>query len=131
MTAAPRPLAFPGAIYDARGRNLDSAVPDLRQEDLDVHPHRFLVTDRNAAPVARMWVLADDAVTAAIHPPSRMECSTVDHRPELVLAGVQDHVVEAADQAGLVLAQGDRLGPIALGAPQLLRDTQELREEQA
>lgn len=32
MTAT---LAFPGSIYDARGRGLDSAIPDLRQEDLD------------------------------------------------------------------------------------------------
>ena len=51
MTVLPS-LAFPGAIFDARGRSLDS----LRQEDLDAYPHRFLVTaNGSAVSLRRGW----------------------------------------------------------------------------
>jgi len=57
---------FPGAIYDGQGKSLDPTIPDLLQDQLDGYPHRFMVTDRDTAPVARVWLLADDATPAAI-----------------------------------------------------------------
>ena len=80
----PRPPHTPGcpsAIYDADGRNLNPTLPDLRQSDLEVCPHRALVTDRDAALVARIWLLADDATPAAIPPVLMTEAV------QLVLAG--------------------------------------------
>ena len=75
------PLAFPGTIYDANGRSLDPDVPDLQQADMDAYPHRSLVTDRDVAPVARLWLLADDATPAAVAPVLMAEAV------QLVLAG--------------------------------------------
>jgi len=60
--------SFPGAIYDGQGKSLDPTVPDLLQEQLDRYPHRSMVTDRDVAPVARVWLLADDATPDAIPP---------------------------------------------------------------
>jgi len=57
---------FPGAIYDGQGKSLDPTIPDLLQEELDGYPHRSMVTDRDAAPVARVWLLANDATPDAI-----------------------------------------------------------------
>lgn len=65
MTAR-APLDFPGAIYTATGRSLDPGIRDLIQDEIDAYPHRSLVTDRDRAPVARVWVLADDATPAAV-----------------------------------------------------------------
>ncbi len=58
--------SFPGAIYDGQGKSLDPTVPDLLQEQLDGYPHRSMVTDRDVAPVARVWLLANDATPDAI-----------------------------------------------------------------
>lgn len=41
-------------------------IPDLLQEQLDSYPHRSMVTDRDLAPVARVWLLAYDATPDAI-----------------------------------------------------------------
>ncbi len=57
---------FPGIIYDGQGKSLDPTVPDLLQEQLDGYPHRSMVTDRDVAPVARVWLLASDAMPDAI-----------------------------------------------------------------
>lgn len=73
--------SFPGAIYDGQGKSLDPTVPDLLQEQLDDYPHRSMVTDRDAAPVARVWLLADDATPDAIPPILMIEAV------RLVLAG--------------------------------------------
>ena len=59
---------FPGSIYDADGKSLDPTVPDLLQEQLDAYPHRSMVTDRDVAPVARVWLLANNAEFAGVHP---------------------------------------------------------------
>lgn len=72
---------FPGAIYDGRGASLDPTMPDLVQDQLDACPHRSLVTDRDAAPITRVWLLANDATPDAIPPVLMLE--TV----KLVLAG--------------------------------------------
>jgi len=72
---------FPGAIYDGQGKSLDLTIPDLLQEQLDGYPHRSMVTDRDAAPVARVWLLADDATPDAIPPILMIEAV------KLVLAG--------------------------------------------
>ncbi len=73
--------SFPGAIYDGQGKSLDPTVPDLLQEQLDGYPHRSMVTDRDVAPVARVWLLADDATPDAIPPILMIEAV------RLVLAG--------------------------------------------
>ena len=57
------------------------AIPDLLQEQLDGYPHRSMAADRDAAPVARVWLLADDATPDAI--PSVLMIEAV----RLVLAG--------------------------------------------
>ena len=60
---------FPGSMFDANGRSFDPTVPDLLQEQLDDYPHRSMVTtDQDVAPVARVWLLADDATPNAIPP---------------------------------------------------------------
>ncbi len=73
--------SFPGAIYDGEGKSLDPTIPDLLQEQLDGYPHRSMVTDRDVAPVARVWLLADDATPDAIPPILMIEAV------RLVLAG--------------------------------------------
>lgn len=73
--------SFPGTIYDGQGTSLDPTVPDLVQDQLDAYPHRSLVTDRNAAPIVRVWLLANDATPDAI--PSVLMIEAV----KLVLAG--------------------------------------------
>ena len=74
-------ISFPGGIYDADGRSLDLTMPDLEQDQIDGCSHRFLVSDRKSVPVARVWVLADDATPDAIHP------VIVSDAVELILAG--------------------------------------------
>ncbi len=81
--------SFPGSIHDANGKSLDPTVPDLLQEHLDDYPHRSMVTDRDVAPVARVWLLANDATPDAIHP------IIMSNAVELVLSG----------KAVLILAQ--------------------------
>ena len=73
--------SFPGGIYDADGKSLDLTMPDLLQEQIDGCPHRFLVSTRNSAPVARVWLLANDATPDAIPPVLMIEAV------KLVLAG--------------------------------------------
>jgi hypothetical protein len=58
--------SFPGTIYDGDGKSLDPTVPDLAPEQVDACPHRSLVTDRDAAPIVRVWLLAEDATPDAI-----------------------------------------------------------------
>ena len=60
--------SFTGSIYDADGKSFDPSIPDLLQEQLDDYPHRSMVTDREEAPVARIWVLANNATPDAIPP---------------------------------------------------------------
>ena len=73
--------SFPGAIYDGEGKNLDPTVPDLLQEQIDNSPYSSMVTKRAPAPVARAWLLADDATPDAIPPAIMAEAVS------LVLAG--------------------------------------------
>ena len=73
--------SFPGGIYDGQGANLDPTVLDLTQDQIDACPHRSLVTDRDAAPIIRVWLLADDATPDAIPPVLMIEAVN------LVLAG--------------------------------------------
>ena len=73
--------SFPGAIYNGQGKSLDPTVPDLAQEQIDACPHRSMVTDRNLAPIVRVWLLANDATPDAIPPVLMTEAV------KLVLAG--------------------------------------------
>ncbi len=82
MKADMEPTAgFPGTTYEGQGKSLDLTVPDLLQEQLDDYPHRSIITDRDVAPVARVWLLANGATLDAI--PSM----TISETVRLVLAG--------------------------------------------
>ena len=60
--------SFPGAVFNAGGVSLDPTIPDLTEEKLVEYPHRSMVARDGAAPVARVWLLANDATFAAVHP---------------------------------------------------------------
>ena len=68
-------------MFDADGKSLGPTIPDLLQGQLDDYPHRSMVTDRDLAPVARVWLLANDATPDAIPPIIMAEAV------KLVLAG--------------------------------------------
>jgi len=72
---------FPGTMFNAEGANLDAAIPDLTQDKLDEYPHRSMVAQDGAAPIARVWLLADDATFTAVNP------VIANGAIELVLAG--------------------------------------------
>ncbi len=59
---------FPGTMFEAKGVSLDPAIPDLTKESLDEYPHRSMVARDGAAPIARVWLLSDEATFAAIDP---------------------------------------------------------------
>jgi len=73
---------FPGTIYNADGNALSPPAPPLAQDQIDAGPHRSMVTTGGLAPVARVWLLADDATPAAIPPPF------LDEAVRLVAAGM-------------------------------------------
>ena len=73
--------SFPGTIYNGEGTSLDPTVPDLTQEQIDACPHRSLVSDQNSAPIARIWLLANDAASDTIHQ------AIMNEAVELVRAG--------------------------------------------
>ncbi len=81
----PRMTSFPGFVYDGQGQSLDPTVPDLVQEQFDACPHRSLVAEHDRAPVARVWLLANDATPDAIPPLLMIEAV------KLVLAETVDH----------------------------------------
>jgi len=72
---------FPGAMFNAEGISLDATIPDLTEGTLIEYPHRSMVAQGGAAPIARVWLLADDATFAAVNPVIATEAI------ELVLAG--------------------------------------------
>ncbi len=73
--------SFPGSMFNAEGVSLDATIPDLTERTLDEYPHRSMVARDGAAPIARVWLLADDATFAAINPVIATEAI------KLVLAG--------------------------------------------
>jgi hypothetical protein len=60
--------AFPGTMFEAKGVSLDPAIPDLTKEKLDEYPHHSMVARDGAAPIARVWLLSENATFAAIDP---------------------------------------------------------------
>ncbi len=72
---------FPGTIYDGQGRSLDPTVPDLLQEQINRCLICCMVTKQGLAPIARVWLLANDAKPDAIPPILMIEAV------KLVLAG--------------------------------------------
>ncbi len=60
--------SFPSAIFNAEGASLDATMPDLTESTLIEYPHRSMVARDGAGPIARVWLLADDATFAAVHP---------------------------------------------------------------
>ncbi len=61
-------MTFPGAIFNAEGVSLDATIPDLTQDKLDEYPHRSMVARDGAAPIARVWLVADDATFILVNP---------------------------------------------------------------
>ena len=47
-------IDVPGIIYNGEGTSLDTAVPDLVQEQVDGCPHGSPVTDWDVAPIVRV-----------------------------------------------------------------------------
>jgi hypothetical protein len=74
-------MTFPGAMFNAEGASLDVTIPNLTHDKLDEYLHRSMVARGGAAPIARVWLLADDATFAAVNPVITTEAI------ELVLAG--------------------------------------------
>ena len=72
---------FPGLMFKANGISLDARVPDLAADTLALLPCRSMVTRDGLAPIARAWVLRDDATFAGI--PAVLRAEAVN----LVLAG--------------------------------------------
>ena len=72
---------FPGFMFGPDGVSLDARVPDLSEDTLALLPCRSMVTRDGLAPIARAWVLRDDATFAGIPAPLRAEAF------DLVLAG--------------------------------------------
>ena len=58
--------SFPGATFEDNGVSLNPAIPNLTRDMLAEYPHRFLVARERLAPIARAWLLSDDATFAAI-----------------------------------------------------------------
>ena len=73
--------SFPGAMFEAKGVSLDPVIPDLTKEKLDEYPHRSMVARDGAAPIARVWLLSEDATFATIDP------TIVAEAVKLVLSG--------------------------------------------
>lgn len=73
--------AFPGCMFGPDGISLDARVPDLAEDTLALLPCRSLVSRDGLAPIARAWVLRDDATFAGI--PAALRAEAVN----LVLAG--------------------------------------------
>ncbi len=74
-------IQFPCAMFNAEGVSLDATIPDLTEGTMDEYPHRSMVARDGAAPIARVWLLADDATFTAVNPVIATEAA------ELVLAG--------------------------------------------
>ncbi len=101
---------FPGAVFNAEGVSLDPAIPDLTQETLDGYQHRSMVARDGVAPIAQVWLLADDATLAAVHP------VIVAEAVKLVLAGkaivvLARRLEPAVDVRDGLLDALDLLGP--------------------
>ena len=60
--------SFPGAMFNAEGVSLDPTIPDLTEGKLVEYTHRSMVARDGTAPVARVWLLANDATPDAIPP---------------------------------------------------------------
>ena len=60
--------SFPGAVFSTEGVSLDPTIPDLTEGKLVDYLHRSMVGRDGAAPIARVWLLADDATFTAVHP---------------------------------------------------------------
>ena len=55
-------------MFNAEGASLDATIPDLTEETLIEYPHRSMVARDSSAPIGQVWLLADDATFAAVHP---------------------------------------------------------------
>ena len=102
---------FPGFIYDGDGISLNPTIPDLLQEQLDGYPYRSMVMDRLLAPVARIWLLANDATPDAIPRVLMIEAVMLVLAGEsiVILAQLPEPEVDVRD--GLLNAL-DLLGPL-------------------
>ena len=102
--------SFPGTMFNAEGVSLDATIPDLTEEKLVEYPHRSMVARDGAAPVARVWLLSDDAEFAAVHPVILAEAVklVLSGKAIVILARRLEAAVDVRD--GLLNAL-DLLGP--------------------
>ncbi len=103
-------IQFPGAMFNAEGASLNATIPDLTEGTLVEYPHRSMVARGSAAPVGQVWLLADDATFAAVHPMILAEAV------KLVLAGqgiviLARRLEPAVDVRDGLLDTLDGLGP--------------------
>ena len=95
--------SFPGAMFADNGVSLDPAIPNLTRDKLAEYPHRFLVARERLAPIARAWLLSDDATFAAI--PAERRALVTNHHVFGYLADRFDFdVVGAVIPGGTTLA---------------------------
>ena len=101
---------FPGAIFNAEGVSLDATIPDLTEEELGEYPHRSMVARDGAAPIARVWLLSENATFAAVDPMIVAEAIklVLDGKAIVILARRLEPAVDVRD--GLLDAL-DLLGP--------------------
>lgn len=90
---------FPGFMFNADGIGLDASVPDLAADMLALLPCRSMVTHDCLAPIARAWVLRDDATFAAIPAVLRAEAVSLvlAGRAILILAGRPEPAADVRD----------------------------------
>lgn len=101
--------SFPGAMFEAKGVSLDPTIPDLTKETLDEYPHRSMVARDGVAPIARVWLLSENATFAAIDPTIVAEAIklALDSKAVVILArqpepaaNVRDGMLDALDLLG-------------------------------
>ena len=102
--------SFPGTMFEAKGASLDLAVPDLTKATLDEYPHRSMVAQDGAAPIARVWLLSEDAIFAAVDPMIVAEAIklVLDGKAIVLLARRLEPAVDVRDR---LLDALDLLGP--------------------
>ena len=106
------PTTFPGCIYDPQGKRLDRPGPDMTQDQLNEHEHQTLLADRDGVEVARVWLLDDDADTAALPP------VIVAEAVRLILAGQGLLIAARRPEAEVDVREGLLLALDLFTAPQ-------------
>lgn len=107
--------AFPGFVFDGEGRPIGGDAPELVQDLLDTFAHgSMVVAIEDLAPVARLWLVNDNATFSAVPP------EVVDEAVALMLAGRSILILarkaepDASVREGLLDALDLAQAPVAL-----------------